>query len=151
MVDLTALFILLAALLTNGPPDQVGWSASVGLVASYGPGGMSGAVVIGLDPTPIRYRPAAWPWPWGENTCGLTDGYNVWVYPHPPCVDTLEHEMVHVRQRQALGWLGKEVLMAAGLDLEAAPRWTASEMMEPSGLNFPLLRIAIPVRWGRTP
>jgi len=143
VVDLAGLLIILAALFASGPPDRIEWSASIGLTASYGPGGMSGAVVIGIDPTPVWYRPAPEPWGWNFGwNCGKSDGYNIWVLPGSGCLD---HELIHVRQRQAVGWLGMALLATAG---ELEPYQDArGDMARPYGLNFPLLRLAIPIRW----
>lgn len=150
-IDLAAAIMLLAGLLAGGQPDEINWTASVGVQLAYGSDGTAVAVVVGVDPTPIRYRPSPALWGWDDYTCGLSDGYNVWVLPDNGCSDTLTHELTHIRQRQALGWLGVGIARAAGLDLEADPVWTSNDMLYPHGLNYPLLRITIPLQWERTP
>ena len=150
-IDLIAVIMLLAGLLGGGQPDRIDWASSIGVQLAYGVRGPEATIVIGVDPTPIRYRAAPKPWTWGTYTCGVSDGYNVWVLPNNGCTDTLAHEITHIRQRQALGWLGVGIALATGADLEATPTATAHHMLYPHGLNYPLLRIAIPLQWERTP
>lgn len=145
MIDLYGLLAILLAILTSGPPDRVEWHASVGVHLAYGPGGASGAVVIGVDPTPVRLRAAPALYGWRENTCGLSDGWNVWALPHGSCENTLEHELTHIAQRRALGWLGRLALQVYGG--EADPPDTARNMPLPVGEGFPLIRFEIPLRW----
>ena len=149
MLNLTGTLLILAALLTSGPPDRVDWHASVGLHLAWGPGGIGSSLIVGIDLTPIRFRKAPSFYGWTSKTCGLTDGWNVWVAPHPPCVRTLEHELKHVRQRQAVGtflWALTSLGPDQGL-WQADPPWTADRMPLPRSLNFPLFQLAIPLTW----
>jgi len=147
MVDLLGLVLIALAWLASGPPDRVEWTWSVGLSIGYGPDGVAPALVLGVDPALIRERPAPALYGWQEGwTCGFTDGWNVWVHEHEPCRDMLRHELQHVQQRRALGWVAWSLWGLTG-EAEASPRWTADGMQVPRGMNAPLVQLIIPLRW----
>jgi len=147
VIDLVGLFLIALAWFTSGPADRTEWAWSVGLSVSYSQDGVAPALVVDLDPVLIRERPAPALYGWREGwTCGLTDGWNVWVHGHEPCRDILRHELYHVQQRRALGWLTWG-LWGLGGGTEAFPRWTAENMQVPGGMNAPLFRLIIPLLW----
>lgn len=143
MIDLYGLIVLIVGWALSGAPDEIRWHAGVGLSLEWGAVGGSASIVLSIDPTPIRYRPA--PYFWTPYTCGLTDGYNVWIADESTradlgCLDTLQHEMNHVQQRRAFG------VGVLFMDREAHPSYTA-HMWVPGGNTFSLFRFALPLRW----
>lgn len=140
--------MLLIGLFT-GPVDKWEWHFGLGLRYAYGAGDSALNISLSADPTPIRYQRGPGWLGWKDGwTCGATDGYNVWLDPHPPC--TLEkiaqHELNHVQQRRALGWLGVQALRLLQLD-EPPDDYTPEWMHVPNGDGFSLLRLEIPLLW----
>jgi hypothetical protein len=149
VIDLFGLLMLLLGYLGSGPADSWNWHVGVGLRYSYGAGENGLTLTLSADPTPIRYRrPPGW-MPWREGwTCGVSDGYNVWLDPHPPCTPEgiARHELNHVQQRRALGWFGVRILSWLNLD-EPPDGYTPNQMLVPHGDGFSLFRLEVPLLW----
>lgn len=149
MVDLFGVFVLLLGSLFSGQPDQVSWHFSIGANVSYS--SLSEPAVtltVGADPTFIYHKPAPSLYGWNPSwTCGMSDGYNVWIAPHGSCGDVLPHEMKHVQQRRALGWVGVQLFRFTGLDEPPGDNWKPDGMWTPKGNGFSLFRLEIPLFW----
>lgn len=108
----------------------------------------SSTLTIGADPTFIYYKPAPTLYGWRNDWhCGMSDGYNVWLAPHSGCGDVLPHEMNHVQQRLALGWLGHQLFRLTRLHEPPGGGWKSDGMWTPKGNGFSLFRLEVPLFW----
>jgi len=148
MLDLFGLIMLLFGYFSSGPPDN--WHHYVGFGVKYVHGTTGSSVVFTLswDPTPIRYKaPPEW---LGYNPPyfgGLSDGWNVWVYP-PEYYSkelVLKHELNHVKQRRSVGLLGMLFAKSFGVNIEPPIGGSYTDMWSPQGDGFSLLRFEIPI------
>lgn len=129
-IDLIGVILLLWGM-TLGSPTTWQLDASVRLaVDSSG----TPSLEVMLDPW-ITVEDASIP------RCGLTVGWVMILHGNEPC---LAHETLHIRQRQAWG-----LAFAAAYALDPTPweDYLGGSMLVPRGLNYPLIRLSVPLRW----
>ncbi|ABU96945.1 hypothetical protein [Thermus phage P23-45] len=138
-LDLIKLVLLGWALLTRGAPNE--WDVAL-QARVYWSLGAGGGLELAWDPVPIYHR--ALP----QDLCGQFVG---WIevdpdYANKGCRDTLAHELNHAWQFRTYGLVQPiTYALSAKVWEPEVPASGAEGMPAPRQLNYPLLKVWVPI------
>lgn len=140
-VSLVKLLLLLYGLAVHGSPDR--WDVGLAVGATVAFPGPTATLEVRLDPVAVFYRPLP------SDLCGYAVGAYVVVnpdYARKGCQNTLEHELGHIQQTRAWGLVHPLTYPFWRPVWEPPEPWRGTEgMYIPKGLNWPLIRVWLPL------